>query len=135
MKFRLTATHHIADQLLEAGTVVGDGTIYPITGPSMFMEPLDEEAKKAYEKRMEKWHGKPIPVEIQQPPSSIQPGQKIEGTKVEPPKAAPGPSGMGPAIDTKGSETKVSPPPQPSDNLKTGPMVGLNAQGEKIEQK
>jgi len=73
MQFRLDENHYIDDRYLEAGTVIGDDTPYPFrylkdtpvkdeTGkpqviksgtaqiPSRAMTPLDDEAKKMYDK-------------------------------------------------------------------------------------
>lgn len=65
MRYRLTGPHHIDEQVLPAGTIVGDGTPYPFrarvddprigrkagdpTPPSNDMVPLDDEAKKLFE--------------------------------------------------------------------------------------
>ena len=55
-KYRLTAKHYWRDQLLEAGTLVGDETPYPVPeeGPTYDMEPLDDAAKAEIEKLLEK---------------------------------------------------------------------------------
>jgi hypothetical protein len=65
MKWRLTGPHHIDEQVLPAGTIIGDGTPWPFrarlddpkigrkTGdplpPSNDMEPLDDEARDLYQ--------------------------------------------------------------------------------------
>ena len=43
-KYRLTAPHIIGQTHLEAGTVVGDDTPYPVESPTLDMEPLDRSA-------------------------------------------------------------------------------------------
>lgn len=48
-RFRLMTTHYIMEQLLEPGTVVGDGTPWPVTVPSFGMEGEDEEGKRLCE--------------------------------------------------------------------------------------
>lgn len=105
MLFKTTAMHHISDRLVPEGTLVGDGTEFPISGPSMFMEPIDEEAKVAYEKNMAKWQGKNPPTEILSTPSSVPLGQRVPGSGPAPLKAGPpklGPSGMQPTGTVKG---------------------------------
>lgn len=54
-KYRLTAKHYWRDQLLEAGTLVGDDTPHPVPpeGPTYDMEPLDDEAKAKIEELLE----------------------------------------------------------------------------------
>lgn len=65
MKWRLTAPHHIDEQVLPVGTIIGDDTSWPHRArlddprigrkagdplpPSNDMQPLDNEAKKLYE--------------------------------------------------------------------------------------
>lgn len=47
MRYELETEHFLWDQLLDAGTVIGDGTPYPIPdgfAPSAAMKPLDDEA-------------------------------------------------------------------------------------------
>jgi hypothetical protein len=100
MLFRTTAVHHISDQMVPEGTLVGDGTPFPISGPSMFMEPLDDEAKKVFEARMARWGGKRPPAEIMLPPPSHVEGQRIGGqgpkAAVPSPAAAMAPGGAKP---------------------------------------
>lgn len=48
MRYRLESDAVFQDQLLEAGTEIGDGTPYPIPdhwAPGSYMQPLDDEAK------------------------------------------------------------------------------------------
>lgn len=40
--YRLTAPHYISDMMLGEGTLVGDGTPYPIPSPSLDMVGVDE---------------------------------------------------------------------------------------------
>lgn len=48
MKYRLRSQHFIHGALLEAGTVIGDGTPYPFADkPSTEMEGLDRASKEA----------------------------------------------------------------------------------------
>lgn len=49
-KFRLLATHYIDNQLLEAGTLVGEGTSFPNAHPTLSMEGVDAPSAKAIEK-------------------------------------------------------------------------------------
>lgn len=84
MQFRLTSDHHMKDasgldQVVPAGTVVGEGTNFPLySGPSTAMEPLDEKAQKALEKRFGE-EGKPkdpieaLPLKIAPQVQAIQP--------------------------------------------------------------
>jgi hypothetical protein len=47
MKFMLLQKAIIGDQLLEAGTEIGDGTPYPFSGtPGPHMRPLDKDAER-----------------------------------------------------------------------------------------
>ena len=49
-RYLLTERAYIADQLLEAGTEIGDGTQVPFTGPpGPHMTPMDKPAEKAVE--------------------------------------------------------------------------------------
>jgi hypothetical protein len=66
MKFRLKSAHYLENDIYlpgdtemssfgdEKGTVVGDGTPYPIVWPTLEMEPLDEEAEAFLEKEKER---------------------------------------------------------------------------------
>jgi hypothetical protein len=48
--FRLTAPHYIQDQLLQEGTLVGDGTGFPIPAPSLDMVGVDAESQALIDK-------------------------------------------------------------------------------------
>lgn len=91
MRFELITPHYMHDAYLEAGTIIGDGTRWPVPynkagdpALSMNMTPLDEEAKAALEKHGDKWAGKEIPLEIQQHPRGLSPGQRIGGEGPKP---------------------------------------------------
>lgn len=82
MKWKLLYQHYINDQLLEAGTVIGDGTNFPFkVKPSHLMEPVDDEAR-AY---IAKANRPKPPAEILQNPQALEPGQR--------------PGGLGPKAD------------------------------------
>ena len=57
-KFRLEQDHYLGDQYLGAGTVVGEGTMFPFTDekgnnaltPSMHMTPLNSAAEELVKK-------------------------------------------------------------------------------------
>ena len=55
MKYKLTCEHYMFNRVLEEGTIVGDGTPYPITEDqvSLFMEGVDT-ASEAVVKRHQK---------------------------------------------------------------------------------
>lgn len=61
-KYRLTAKHYWRDQLLNEGTLVGDDTPHPVPpeGPTLDMEPLDDDAKAKIAEFKEKVM-KPLP--------------------------------------------------------------------------
>jgi hypothetical protein len=105
-KYRLLADHVMADQVVPEGTEVGDGTAYPLVsmvqlldgtvrstpyGPSLSMEPLDDEAKAVLAKRMEGVGL--IPPEILQQPTGLPKGMPVPG---QGPRAnvAPDPTGL-----------------------------------------
>ena len=46
-KYRITEPHFINNEYLLPGTLVGDGTPYAVSQPSLSMEPLDDEATAA----------------------------------------------------------------------------------------
>jgi len=53
MRFKLLSKHYFpGDLLVDEGTIVGDGTPYPVTQPSNAMDPLDDEAQAAVDKHM-----------------------------------------------------------------------------------
>lgn len=87
MKFRLTSKHYAFDREIPEDTLIGDGTGYPMSGfggPSIHMEPLDDEARAAYDKMMAKYAGRRVPIEILgAPPTTLKEGQRIG---IEPPK-------------------------------------------------
>jgi hypothetical protein len=129
MLFRLAAVHYINDVLVPEGTLVGKGTPWEISGPSMFMDPVDDEAKAAYEKHMEKWKGKRPPAEILSPPGDLKPGQKIGVEWPPSDKPPPPPSGMaegGGGKPLPGQEVKVpsNPPKGPEGTPLGTPIKG-----------
>lgn len=91
MKYRLTAVHSIQDALLPAGTEIGDGTPYPFRElgldgktwvprlPSMFMEPLDQEAHDAIVKRNRQLAQKGARPELPVPPLVMEKDGRAAG--------------------------------------------------------
>lgn len=96
MKFRILTDHYWNDVYIEEGTIVGDGTSYPMpisryydpatrtwieapSAPSMHMEPLDDEAREAYVARMAKLPGGVIGAEAMAPPKFVPLGQPTPG--------------------------------------------------------
>jgi len=57
MQFRLTATHYICETILPVGTLVGSGTDYPVTIPSIEMVGEDDAGKKAVDLRKKSFVG------------------------------------------------------------------------------
>lgn len=142
MRFELIMPHYMMDAYLEAGTIIGDGTRWfpipkrPDGSPalSMNMTPLDDEAKKAMEAHGDKWADKGgPPIEIQQIPRNIIPGQRPGG---EGPKPSGDqilhPPGQGPR---DGAGHQVVEHPQASPNVSTGGAAAAIPAGATTEPK
>lgn len=84
MKFRLKSAHYINDVWLpgdkenehigdgvEKGTIVGDGTAYSVTSPTIEMVALDEEGEEALEREVER---------LQRNQSSMNPMEQLART-------------------------------------------------------
>jgi len=81
-KYRLNSQHFWAgDMLLEPGTIVGEGTQYPLDGPpSLNMTPLDPEAEEEVAKLSEKARPEaPAPASALGSNPALGPGQKVSG--------------------------------------------------------
>lgn len=91
-KYRLTAPHIMFDQMLPAGTIVGEGTQYPLVSvvvypdgsyttkdypPSLNMEALDPAAEECLRKRLA-LVGE-IPVELMPMPDITIPSGRVPG--------------------------------------------------------
>lgn len=72
-KYKLLQKAYIADQYLEAGTVIGDGTPYLFQGrPGPHMEPLDADARMKMKEAIE--HPEIDPVHANHPGEKFTPG-------------------------------------------------------------
>lgn len=99
MKWRLELPHHIDEQVLEPGTIIGDDTQWPFRAlkadpkigrkvgdslpPSTAMTPLDDEARKAFETKF----GKDAPE--RDPLAAIPLTGAPDAPKVRPPGYSP----------------------------------------------
>lgn len=122
MKWQLTEPHHIDEQVLPAGTIIGDETQWPYRSsyndpkikrkigdplpPSRAMTPMDDEAHRAFEAAFGEG------VEPQDPSKSVPLTGAQGAPKVHGPGVKPEPLKSGPVN------------PAPSDDV---PKTGLNA--------
>lgn len=148
MRYRLDEKHYVDDMLLEMGTEVGDDTGYPWRyerdtmtkdkegkpylikagqprPPSVSMTPLDDEAKKLFEKHFgtqapERDPTKPIPVMgnvkqegMKQPTPTPQQNQQRMAAGEKPSNPNPRPIGQGEDVDPKNGPTPGEPDGQP----------------------
>ena len=113
MKWRLDMPHHIDEQVLEAGTIIGDETDHPFRAlqddlkigrhkgdalpPSVAMSPMDDEARKAYTKKFGSEAPNKDPL-ASIPLTGAPDAPKVKGPAApQPPVNPPGPSPVIPA--------------------------------------
>lgn len=129
MRWQLLEPHHIDEQVLPAGTIIGDGTQWPYRStyndkkigrqigdplpPSTAMTPMDEEAQRAFDKE---YDGEiPNPDPTASIPLTGAPGApRISGPGSKPPVEAPKPVNQAPKDDTPKTGMAAKPPLSPS---------------------
>lgn len=129
MRWRLDGPHHIDEQVLEAGTLIGDDTVFPYRAvkddprikrkvgdalpPSTNMTPMDEEAHKAWR---DKFGDEPLDRDPFKSVPLTGDGNSpmVRGPAAKPTPEPPKPVNQAPAQPPKTGPLAESPKPPPT---------------------